>query len=216
MPQLKDQDFAIRLGLAKAKFEQMRAATAKLEVSVAKRKLPVVKKQTGKLVTEADLTEMYLKLKVSKATRAQQDAERLARRLKRGRTPTRPLDTTDNDLAQIEAELNAAEGTVDEFKALLETFRREAVPEEDKQWIMTADMELELQLDYLTQVEQNLATVPNPTGASPSRLNRLREAHAGLGLPLPPASREPWRRGGRNKTPRRKPRNSTFRRNRKH
>ena len=175
------EGLAERLTKAKAKYEEMTARTQKLEKSVSKKNFtkPPVKKskpQYEKPVTETDLTAHYAALRVQASKRAVQDTERMARRMKRGQVPAVPPqapDTTDADLAEIEKDLDAAETTVGEFKALLETLRQEDVLEEDKQWIANADMELELQLDYLSQVERNLADVPD-TVAAP--------------LPVPPVS----------------------------
>jgi DNA repair exonuclease SbcCD ATPase subunit len=217
VPDLKAQDFAVRLGEAKLKFEQMQAATQKLETTVnastVVRKPTKHTKQTR--MTEEDIDNLYKELKESQRKRQQKTDLERNKRAHRGRTAKvapAPVATPDDELAAIEADLKSAEDTVEQFKAMVDELRVRyiGVPEVTK-WILTAEMELELQLDYLSQVEQNLATVPSPVD-----LNRLREVHAGLGLPRPPA-KQPWR-GGR-RTPRRrnkKTRKSTFRRNRKH
>jgi len=158
-----------------------------------------------------------MELKASQLTRkAKTDTERNKRAQRRLTARVAPAPV-DDELAAIEADLKSAEETAEQFKALVDELRAKdrGVPEV-AQWIMTADMELELQLDYLSQVERNLAAVPSPVD-----LTRLRQVHAGLDLPRPPASltKPPWRNGGRRrKTPRRrhKLRNSTFRRHRKH
>jgi hypothetical protein len=155
-----------------------------------------------------------MELKASQLTRkAKTNIERNKRAQRRLTARVAPAPV-DDELAAIEADLKAAEETVGQFKAMVDELRAKdrGVPEV-AEWIMTADMELELQLDYLSQVEQNLAAVPGPVD-----LTRLRQVHAGLDLPRPPASltKPPWRNGGRRKTPRRKLRNSTFRRHRKH
>jgi hypothetical protein len=215
VPQLRDQDFTVRLGAAKVKFEQMRAATRKLETRVdASTVVRKPKKQTR--ITEADIDNLYRELKASQSKRQAKTVSERNERAQRGRTAKVAPAPVDDELAAIEADLKSAEETVEQFKALVDELRANdsGVPEV-AEWIMTADMELELQLDYLSQVEQNLADVPPPND-----LTRLREVHASLGLPRPPASlaKPPWRNGGRRKTPRRrrKLRNSTFRRHRKH
>ena len=76
--------------------------------------------------------------------------------------------------------------TLTELKRLVQTQN-----EEDKEWVMTTEKALELEFDYLSQVEKNYATV---NGEEPKGGRRRRR-----------------------KTPRRrKLRTSTFRRNRKH
>jgi len=169
-------------------------------------------------MTEKDIDNLYMELKESQRKRQEKTDTERNKRAHRGRTAKvapAPVATPDDELAAIEADLKSAEETVEQFKALVDELRAKdsGVPEVTK-WIVTADMELELQLDYLSQVEQNLAAVPSPVD-----LTRLRQVHAGLDLPRPPASlaKPPWR-GGR-RTPRRrnkKTRKSTFRRNRKH
>jgi hypothetical protein len=223
MPQLRDQDFAVRLGAAKAKFEQMRAATGKLEMTVDASKVvrkPTKRRNQTQRITPADIDNLYRELKASQLTRKAKTVSERNERAQRGRTAKVAPAPVDDELAAIEADLKAAEETVGQFKALVDELRaKDSGVSEVAEWIMTADMELELQLDYLSQVEQNLATVPSPVD-----LAHLREVHAGLGLPRPPASpaKPPWRNGGRRKTPRRQgrhkrpPRNSTFRRHRKH
>ena len=213
VPQLRDQDFMVRLGAVKVKFEQMRAATGKLETTVNASK--VVRKPTKQTrITEADIDNLYRELKASQSKRQAKTVSERNERAQRGRTAKVAPAPVDDELAAIEADLKSAEETVEQFKALVDELRAKdsGVPEV-AEWIMTADLELELQLDYLSQVEQNLAAVPSPVD-----LTRLREVHASLDLPRPPASltKPPWRNGGRRKTPRRKLRNSTFRRHRKH
>jgi len=224
VPQLRDQDFAVRLGAAKAKFEQMRAATGKLEMTVDASKVvrkPTRRRNQTQRINPADIDNLYRELKASQLTRkAKTDNERNKRAQRRLTASVAPAPP-DDELAAIEADLKSAEETVGQFKALVDELRaKDSGVSEVADWIMTADMELELQLDYLSQVEQNLAAVPSPVD-----LAHLREVHAGLGLPRPPASpaKPPWRNGGRRKTPRRRqgrhkrpPRNSTFRRHRKH
>jgi hypothetical protein len=224
VPQLRDQDFAVRLGAAKAKFEQMRAATGKLEMTVDASKVvrkPTKRRNQTQRINPADIDNLYRELKASQLTRkAKTDNERNKRAQRRLTASVAPAPA-DDELAAIEADLKSAEDTVGQFKALVDELRaKDSGVLEVAEWIMTADMELELQLDYLSQVEQNLATVPGPVD-----LTRLRQVHAGLDLPRPPASltKPPWRNGGRRKTPRRRqgrhkrpPRNSTFRRHRKH
>jgi hypothetical protein len=203
----------VRLGAAKVKFDQMRAATGKLETTVnASKVVRKPKKQTR--ITEADIDNLYRELKASQSKRQAKTVSERNERAQRGRTAkVAPAPVAvDDELAAIEADLKSAEETVEQFKVLVDELRAtdSGVPEV-AEWIMTADMELELQLDYLSQVEQNLADVPPPND-----LTRLREVHASLGLPRPPASRPRWK-GGSRKTPRRrKLRNSTFRRHRKH
>jgi hypothetical protein len=217
VPQLRDQDFMVRLGAARKQFEQMRAATGKLEMTVNASKVvrkPTKRRNQTQRITPADIDNLYMELKASQLTRkAKTNIERNKRAQRRLTARVAPAPV-DDELAAIEADLKAAEETVGQFKAMVDELRAKdrGVPEV-AEWIMTADMELELQLDYLSQVEQNLAAVPGPVD-----LTRLRQVHAGLDLPRPPASltKPPWRNGGRRKTPRRKLRNSTFRRHRKH
>ena len=222
--QLNAQDFAVRLGKAKEKFEQMRAARMKLQTKVDASKL--VRKPTKRArITQVDIDNLYKELKASQSKRQAKTVLERNERAQRGRTAkVAPApDTADDELAAIEADLKSAEETVKQFKALVDELRAKdsGVPEV-AEWIMSADLELELQLDYLSQVERNLADVPPPKD-----LTRLREVHRNLGLPRPPASppqpasrqqpasRPRWKGGSR--TPRRrKLRNSTFRRHRKH
>ena len=249
MPQLRDQDFAVRLGAAKAKFEQMRAATGKLEKTVNASKVverkPTRRRNQTQRINPADIDNLYRELKASQLTRkAKTDIERNKRAQRRLTASAAPAPA-DDELAAIEADLKSAEETVGQFKALVDELRaKDSGVSKVAEWIMTADMELELQLDYLSQVEQNLATVPSPVD-----ITRLR------GMPRPPSSASvtstqrlsaltpgqqafyrgirPSRvgqritprtsRGQGRKTPRRRqgrhkrpPRNSTFRRHRKH
>ena len=224
MSQTKDLDFAVRLGKAKEKFEQMQAARMKLQTKVDASKL--VRKPTKRArITQVDIDNLYKELEASQSKRQAKTVLERNERAQRGRTAkVAPApDTADNELAAIEADLKSAEETVEQFKALVDELRAKdsGVPEV-AEWIMSADLELELQLDYLSQVERNLADVPPPKD-----LTRLREVHRNLGLPRPPASppqpasrqqpasRPRWKGGSR--TPRRrKLRNSTFRRHRKH
>ena len=211
--QLKAQDFAVRLGAAKVKFEQMRAARMKLQTKVDASKL--VRKPTKRArITQVDIDNLYKELKASQSKRQAKTAFERNERARRGRTArVAPApDTADDELAAIEADLKSAEETVEQFKALVDELRAKDIGvREVADWIMSADLELELQLDYLSQVEQNLADVPPPKD-----LTRLREVHKNLGLPRPPASRPVWRMGGSRTPRRRKLRNSTFRRHRKH
>jgi hypothetical protein len=246
VPQLRDQDFAVRLGAAKVKFEQMRAATGKLEKTVnaseVVKKKPTKRRKQTQRINPADIDNIYRELKASQLTRkAKTDIERNKRAQRRLTASVAPAPV-EAELAAIEADLKSAEDIVGQFKAMVDELRAKdsGVPKV-AEWIMTADLELELQLDYLSQVEQNLATVPNPVDitrlrgmprppssasvTSTQRLSALTPGqqayYQGMRSPrgqrfTPRTSQRPRTPRGGRKTPRRKLRNSTFRRHRKH
>ena len=252
--------FEERLAKAKAKFEllqtlrrQAEQSLDTLEVSVKKNKR--FKKVKRGRITAADLNKHYEStiFKANAAEVEKQKAEREARVTRRAakqgpqtrRAKIVPEEAV--EIAGIEKNLTDAETLVKDYKNQLEATRTEFPDEVAKEgWNADIDKRLELEFDYLLQVERTLATVPPALRLAPpapptdtlkkaddaiayakasmertkASRDRLQSIATGIDATrqealrvLPP--RPPWKPGG-GRTKKRKPRTSTFRRNRKH
>ena len=245
--------FEERLAKAKAKFELLQALRRRAEQSIDTLEISVKKNKRFKKVkrgriTAADLNKHY-ESTIFKANAAEVEKQKSAREARATRRAlnnqgpqTRRAKIVPEEaveIAGIEKNLTDAETLVKDYKNQLEATRTE-FPDEVAQegWNADIDKRLELEFDYLLQVERTLATVPPalrlapppaPTDtlkkaddaiayatASMQRAKASRDrlqSIASTGQVMPP--RPPWKPGG-GRTKKRKPRTSTFRRNRKH
>ena len=245
--------FEERLAKAKAKFELLQALRRRAEQSIDTLEVSVKKNKRFKKVkrgriTAADLNKHY-ESTIFKANAAEVEKQKSAREARATRRAlnnqgpqTRRAKIVPEEaveIAGIEKNLTDAETLVKDYKNQLEATRTE-FPDEVAQegWNADIDKRLELEFDYLLQVERTLATVPPalrlapppaPTDtlkkaddaiayatASMQRAKASRDrlqSIASTGQVMPP--RPPWKPGG-GRTKKRKPRTSTFRRNRKH
>ena len=185
-------------------------------------------------ITNADLKKHYdsSTFKAKEAEVMKQKADREARRTRRGLRLPAPKEST--QLAEIGQKLSEADTVVKDYATQLESARAEFAEEiKNESWNATIDKQLELEFDFLLRVERVLADVPPSIPVAPpslpitntldkadaaiayakSSMEKTRAARDRLNAVMPP--RPSWKPGGR-RTPRRKMRKSTFRRNRKH
>ena len=244
--------FEERLAKAKAKFELLQALRRRAEQSIDTLEISVKKNKRFKKVkrgriTAADLNKHY-ESTIFKANAAEVEKQKSAREARATRRAlnnqgpqTRRAKIVPEEaveIAGIEKNLTDAETLVKDYKNQLEATRTE-FPDEVAQegWNADIDKRLELEFDYLLQVERTLATVPPalrlaPPPAPTDTLKKADDAiaYATASMQRAKASRDrlqsiastgqvmpppPWKPGG-GRTKKRKPRTSTFRRNRKH
>ena len=231
--------FEDRINAAKVKFDALRALRVRAEQSLDTLEVSVKKNKRFKNVkrgriTNADLNKHYdsSTFKAKEVEVMKQKADREARRTRRALRLPAPKEST--QLAEIGQKLSEADTVVKDYATQLESARADFAEEiKNESWNATIDKQLELEFDFLLRVERVLADVPPSIPVAPpslpisntldkadaaiayakSRMEKTKAARDRLNAVMPP--RPPWKPGGR-RTPRRKMRKSTFRRNRKH
>jgi hypothetical protein len=231
--------FEDRINAAKVKFDALQALRVRAEQSLDTLEVSVKKNNRFKNVkrgriTNADLNKHYdsSTFKAKEVEVMKQKADREARRTRRALRLPAPKEST--QLAEIGQKLSEADTVVKDYATQLESARAEFAEEiKNEPWNATIDKQLELEFDFLLRVERVLADVPPSIPVAPpslpiantldkadaaiayakSRMEKTKAARDRLNAVMPP--RPPWKPGGR-RTPRRKMRKSTFRRNRKH
>jgi hypothetical protein len=231
--------FEDRIKAAKVKFDALQALRVRAEQSLDTLEVSVKKNNRFKNVkrgriTNADLKKHYdsSTFKAKEAEVMKQKADREARRTRRALRLPAPKESM--QLAEIGQKLSEADTVVKDYATQLESARADFAEEiKNEPWNATIDKQLELEFDFLLRVERVLADVPPSIPVAPpslpisntldkadaaiayakSRMEKTKAARDRLNAVMPP--RPSWKPGGR-RTPRRKMRKSTFRRNRKH